>query len=169
MRGDFYSLANLKPKPQVPNIHELVGGQSPEVREWILDIDRLLIDDGCKVVGDSNYFTYTKRKTKKMICKIYLRITGGEIRPNANHLAGGQQTYEFTENMLEHMRGGRGCGLCADNDPNFVHCAHGGPYCITYDGEYFERCRYQGFNFPLDNAAEREILKKWIEAELAWS
>ena len=167
MRGDFYSLANPKPSPQVPNLRELVGGQSPEVRDWVLNIDKFLTDSGCKVVGDSNSFTYSLKKTKKQICKIYLSITGAVIRPNVNHLADGRQAYKFTENMLEHMRGGRGCGICAENDPSFVHCRHGGPYCIAYDGEYFERCRYQGFNFPLDDAKEREIIKKWIEAEIA--
>ena len=167
MLGDFYPLANLQPKPQVPNLQVLVGGQSPEVKKWILDIDKFLADNGCKVVGDSNSFTYTLRKNKKQICKIYLSITGGVIRPNVYHLANKQHIDGLTDNMLEHMRGGRGCGICAEKDPNFVHCRHGGPYCITHDDEYFERCRYQGFNFPLDNAAERETLRMWVEAELA--
>jgi len=168
MRGYFYSLAALEPKPQIHSIHELVGGQLPEVKEWVLNIDKFLRDSGCKVVGDSS-FTYTSQKTKKPICKIYLSITGGVIRPSLYHLAGGQQTYELTDGMLEYMRGGRGCGICAEKDPDFVHCRHGGPYCVTYNDEYFERCRYQGFNFPLNDVEEREILKKLIESEMSYA
>ena len=98
-----------------------------------------------------------------------MSITGGVIRPNVYHLADAKHIDGLTDNMLTHMRGGRGCGICADKDPHFEHCRHGGPYCITHDDEYFERCRYQGFDFPLDCAKERDVLRKWVEAELAFA
>ena len=167
MLGDFRPLANLQPKPRVVTLKGLVGGQAPEVKKWVLDIDEFLTEAGCKQTTDGTSFTYTLKGGKKQICKIYLDITGASIRPNTSHFANGKQDYKFTGDMLKHMRGRRACGICAEKDPNFVHCSHGGPYRLTHDDELFESCRYDGFTFPLGGAKEREILRKWVEAELA--
>jgi len=37
---------------------------------------------------------------------------------------------------------------------------------FAHNGEDFEGCRFVGFNFSLDNAAERDLLEKWIELEV---
>jgi len=146
--------------------NELVNQQSPGIKEWFINLHKLLIDNGCKFTNDTKR-TFTYRKNKRMICKIKIDKDGCSIRPNTTHIANSKAVIaNLTEDMFNSMKGGRGCGRCAENDPNFVHCAHGGPYKFTYNNEEFERCRYFGFNFPLDDAKERELLKKWIELEL---
>lgn len=173
MRGDFYPLANTVPKSHVVNIHEFVGSQGSEIRDWILSMDKLLTDGGCKTIGDignfaaNGSFAYISRKDKRTICKIDLRISGCEVRPQGNHLANPDNILiELPEIMLDSMKSGKVCGICAENDPNFIHCKHGGPFKFTHDGVYYERCRFDGFRFALNGAAEREVLKKWIELEL---
>lgn len=78
-------------------------------------------------------------------------------------------TYQnkLPENMLNIMRNARGCGGCAKKNPNFVECKHGGPYQFTHENEKFESCRFVGFNFALDDVANRDLLTKWLEMELA--
>ena len=143
---------------------KLVGQQPPEVKDWILDMDKFLTDGGCKSSMDAkNTFTYTSKKSKKMVCKISIDPSGCTIRPNTNC---GDLAIDFPEIMLAEMRGGRGCGTCAEKNPDFVQCRHGGPFELAYNGEKFQRCRYYGFNFSADNAIVREVLKKWIELEL---
>jgi hypothetical protein len=71
--------------------------------------------------------------------------------------------------MLNVLRSrNKGCRNCsALNNPVFVKCMSGGePYRFSYEGEDFELCRYGGFEFLLENANERNVLKKWIELEL---
>ena len=177
MRCDFYPLANAVPKPLVVNIFEYVNTQQSEIKEWVINLDKLLTQS-CKVVGEVRYFlcdgifTYTSIKTKKIICKIDLRVKNSSIIPSANHFGNSSNILnEFTENMLNIMRSRhRGCRFCSEcNNPHFVQCIHGGePYRFSHKGEHFELCRFTGFEFSLMNANERKVLEKWIELELAW-
>jgi len=178
MRGDFYPLANAQPKPPIVNIIEYANTQPPEIREWIINLDELLIQS-CKVVGETQYslcagiFVYTSRITKQRICKIDLRAKNSFIIPSANHIKKSINILnDFSKNMLDIMRRkNRNCKTCsAINNPVFVKCPYGKgePHRFSYKDEDFELCQFGGFEFSLSNADEREVIKKWIELELAW-
>jgi hypothetical protein len=177
MRGDFYPLANAELKPPTVNIADYANTQPSEIKEWIVDLDKLLTQT-CKVTGNSQYFLcggvfeYTSRKTKNLVCKINLLAGNCTIIPGANHFGDTNNILgELTENMFNAMRiRNKRCRTCSElNNPIFVKCmSRGEPYRFTHEGEDFELCRYGGFTFLLDNANERKVLRKWIESELAW-
>jgi len=82
MRCDFYPLASTKPMIQKVNIHEFVDSQPPEVQEWILKMNSLLTENGCKVDDNLNRFrgsctfAYMSRKHKKRVCQFQIGISG---------------------------------------------------------------------------------------------
>jgi len=176
MRGDFYPLANAEPKPLFINIVDYAGTQPPEIKEWVINLDKLLTQT-CKVVGRTQYslcggvFEYTSLKTKKLVCKINLFARSCTIVPGANHFEVSNIILdELTENMFNVMRSrNKACRDCSDlNKPIFVQCMHGGtPHRFIHESEDFELCRFMGFEFSLNNADERNVLRKWIELELA--
>ena len=151
--------------------NELVNLQPSDIKNWIISVDKLLTGGGCKVTVDNKgNFTYTSKQSNKIVCRITMGESGCSIRPNTNNATNSNNIAAvFPENMLDTMRNARGCGGCAKKNPNFVQCGHGGPYKFTHNGENFEGCRFVGFNFSLDNAAERNLLEKWIECELAFT
>ena len=148
--------------------NELVAQQPAELSEWLTETHKFLTDSGCKFTNDAKgTFTYNIGKNKKMVCKIKIDKLGCSLRPNTTHILNSTDLIaKLPGYMLDTMRGGRGCGKCAENNPSFVQCKHGGPFEFTYNGERFERCRYFGFNFSLDNATERGLLREWIEMEV---
>jgi len=176
MRGDFYPLANEKPKLPNVNIAEYVNTQPLDIKEWVIDLDETL-SQYCKATGELRYFlcdgvfTYTSRKTKNVICKIYLRAKNSSVIPNANHFEKSNDILnQLTDTMINTMRNKhKNCGNCSElNKPYFIKCPYGGgePYRFTLNGEDFELCRHNGFEFLLNNGAERNVLRKWIEMEL---
>ena len=175
MRGDFYPLENTEPKPPTVNLVDYANTQTPEIKEWLIDLNKVLIQS-CKVAGRSQYslcggvFEYTSRKTKNRVCTINLLARGCSIIPSANHLENQSNLLnELTPDMLAIMRDrNRRCRFCSElNNLMFVKCMHGGkPYMFSHEREDFEICRFTGFEFSLNNAKEREVLKKWIEMEL---
>jgi hypothetical protein len=178
MRGDFYPLGNADPKPPIVNIVEYVNTQPPELKKWVIELDELLVKS-CKVVGEVQYFlcagifVYSSRITKQRVCKIDLRAKNSSVIPNVSHFENSSNILnEFTENMLDTMRSkNQNCRNCSKlNNPVFVKCPSGSgePHRFSYKGEDFELCRHYGFEFLLNNAEDREVLKKWIELELAW-
>jgi len=177
MRGDFYPLANTEPKPPIVNFIEYVNTQVAEIKEWLIDLD-MLLSQSCKVAGEVRYslcdgiFTYTSRKTKKIICKIDLRAANSSIIPSANHFENLRNILtELPEEMFNVMRSrNRGCRYCSElNSLHFVQCMHGGePYKFSHKGEDFELCRFTGLEFTLHDAKVRKALRKWIELELDW-
>ena len=132
-------------------------------------MDKLLTDGGCKSAYDGkDTFSYTSKASKRLVCKIKLGKSDCAFKPNGNHLPGsGSIISQLPQHMLEYMKSGRECGVCAKNNPDFVQCRHGGPYTFTHDGSTFQRCRFDGPSFALDNSAERDLFRKWIELELA--
>jgi len=178
MRGDFYSLANTTPRPPIVNIVEYANTQPSDIKEWAIGLDELLTQS-CKVTGEVRYFlcdgifTYTSQKTKKVICKIDLRAKNSSVTPNVNHFENSNDILNhFTEFMLDTMRSKhKNCGNCSKlNIPDFVKCPYGKgePHRLSCKGEDFELCQHYGFEFSLDNEKERNVLRKWIELELAW-
>ena len=173
MRGDFYPLANAMPQAHTTTAALFATPQPPQIRDWICDAEKLLVDNGCKLStfflsntnGDGS-FSYASRKSKKTVCRIAMGMMGSLVEIRGNHFANEKNILlELPQNMLNVVKGG-GCGACAKGDPNFVKCRHGGPFKFAYKGENFERCAFGGYVFPLDNAAERELLKKWLQYEL---
>jgi hypothetical protein len=178
MRGDFYPLANASPSPPIVNIAEYANTQPPDIREWVIVLDELLVQS-CKAVGKARYslcdgiFTYTSRKTKKVICKIDLRAKNSSVTPNANHFEKSRGILnQLTESMLDTMRSrNRNCKNCSKhNDPDFVKCPCGAgePHRFLLHGEEFELCQHYGFEFSLNCEIERNVLMKWIKLELDW-
>jgi len=149
--------------------NELINLQPSDIRDWLIFADKLLIDSGCKAAVDNKgNFTYTSKKSNKIVCRITISEHGCTIRPNTiNATDSSNMAAQFPENMLDVMRDARGCGGCAKKNPNFVECGHGGPYKFAHNGEDFEGCRFVGFNFSIENAAERNLLEKWIELEVS--
>ena len=150
--------------------NELLHFQPAEIKDWIIGIDKMLTEGGCKAAVDNKgNFTYTSKQSKKIVCRITMNEFGCLIRPNTNiAISSDAIDAELSESMLDAMRGARGCGGCAKKNPNFVQCGHGGAYKFIQGGESFESCRFVGFNFALDDAKERELLKKWLECELTY-
>ncbi|MCL2421196.1 MAG: hypothetical protein FWD03_05000, partial [Defluviitaleaceae bacterium] len=174
MRGDFYPLANAVPKAHTANVSDFANAQPSEIRDWVVDIEKLLIDNGCKIScfflsntnGDGS-FSYTSKKGKKTVCRIAMGVQGSLIEIRGNHFANEKNILpELPERMLDIVKSGR-CGGCAERNSSFVNCRHGGPFKFTYNGEQLERCAFGGYVFPLDNAADRSLIKKWLEMELA--
>ena len=179
MRGDFYPLANHKPQAQAVYFKQYVNTQPPEITQWLSNINKLMIDNNCRVNGETinfgcgAYFIYTSRKSKQKICKIEMGVAGCTIQLWGNHfaitgdiLAGIPEVASMPASMKSIVKNGRSCGACASNDLNFSHCKHGGAYKYTIDGKHYERCRFDNFRFQIDDAKERELLEKWIKMEL---
>lgn len=149
--------------------NELINLQTAELKQWIEEMDKLLLDGGCKSAVDAKgNFTYTSKKSGKIICRITMNENECIVRPNTiNSNSSSKIAASPTDNMLDVMRNTPGCGRCALKNPNFVRCSHGGPYQFTHQGERFEGCRYVGFNFTTATNANRECIQQWIMHELA--
>jgi hypothetical protein len=153
-------------KEQVFN--ELINLQPKEIKDWIIRIDKLLTDNGCKASVSKDTFTYISPKTKKFVCKISIKEAGSTVKTNGIHLLNEDNIlFQLPENMLSHVKNGKSCGVCAENNPNFVQCRHGGPFKFSYSGVDYNRCRFYPFDFSLEKINERKILEKWIELELS--
>ena len=173
MRGDFYSLSNSTPKAHTACAAEFAGSQPPEIREWIINSEKLLNDYGCKIscfflsnTNGEGTFSYVSPKSKKTVCRIIMNVTGSFIDIRGNHFNNEVTIlYDLPESMLDIIKTGK-CGGCAENNSGFISCRHGGPFKFTYKDESFERCAFGGYVFSLDDPAERELITKWIEYEL---
>jgi len=148
--------------------NELINFQQLEIKNWVVEMDKLLTNSGCKVAVDSKgNFTYTSKQSKKIVVRITMKETECIVRPNTiNATSSDSIETNLPESMLEVMRNSRGCGGCAKKNPSFIECKHGGPYKFMQEGKEFEACRFVGFNFSVADAENRAALKKWLELEL---
>ena len=176
MRGDFYPLANDVPKKHSASAGDFANSQAPEVRDWIVNLENLLISHKCKIscfslsnTNGSGSFAYASRKGKT-ICRINMGIQGSEILIHSNHITDNNNILaELPENMLNIVKNSPGCGKCKERNPDtFVRCRHGGAVKFTYNGKNYKRCVFEGHAFPLNNTTEFALLKKWIEYEIAF-
>jgi len=149
--------------------NELIAHQSAETKDWVIKMNQLLTQHGCKVTVDKNgNFTYASKQSNKIMCRITMNEKGCTVRPNTIHAAHSDAIQaQPPQPMLDIMQSARGCGGCAKANPAFVSCKHGGPYQFAHNGQQFESCRYVGFNFPTTDAQTRDVLEKWIEKELS--
>ena len=174
MRGDFYPLANQEAGKHTANASEYANGQPPEIRDWIIDIEKLLINNGCKIssfyLSNSNgegSFGYVSHKGKT-ICRITMGITGSAIEIRGHHFGNKENILsELPESMLNVVKNVSGCGGCEARNPDtFVKCRHGGAWKFTLEGKEYECCVFGGFIFPLNIAEERELIRRWVELEI---
>ena len=174
-RCDFYPLANMVPKKHIKKIKEYANAQSPEIREWIIEIDTFLTNNDCTISNVlSDEFIYTKRKNKNrkgMVCKIYMGIMGCYITPGINHLENPDNIlYLLPDSIMDLMKAKaeRECGWCAYSrrNPDVIQCKQGCPFKFTHEGIEYLKCRYAEFKIPLDNVSHRKYVKKWLEMEI---
>ena len=174
MRGDFYPLANDTPKKHSATSSDFANSQPPEIRNWIVDLDKMLFENKCKIstfylsnTNGSGSFAYTSRKGKT-ICRINMSILGSEIVIHSNHISSENTVLaELPEHMQDIIKNAGGCGGCKARNPDtFVQCRHGGAVVFTFNGKNYERCVFEGYSFSLDKKDERVLLKKLIEYEL---
>jgi len=173
MRCDFYPLANATPKKHTAGASEFANPQPPEIRDWVVNLEKHLIENGCKIscfslssTTGGGSFSYVSRKNKKTVCSINMGILGCEISIHGNHFSNERNILaELPENMLNFIKIGRSvCGKM--QEPNFK-CKHGGQFKFIHGGETFEICKWGGFNFALDSESDLELYNKWIDMELA--
>lgn len=171
MRCDFYPLSNKKVKVSNLNFNLFLNPHPAEIKEWIIGMDKFLIDNNCKLSSEINNFnlniilTYTSRTTNKDICKISMGIEGCKAFVYGRHFANEDNILpHLTDSMLDILTDGRHeCTGCATKRPDLVE--HNIRY--TLNEKSYRRCRGKGFGFPLNKAEVREIIDKWIVMELA--
>ena len=154
-----------------------------DIKKWITDIDKLLCDGGCKI--DAFYaislkkqikskdseknivFLYTHRKNNNRICKIYIGEEGYRVFPYGHHFTYSDSILtKLPESMLDNISDGSyECSGCSTKRPDLV--THS--FRHTHKGKSYNRCKHEGYEFPIDKAEERELLKEWLEMELACS
>jgi hypothetical protein len=172
MHCDYRSLADMEPIKELEiMLSDCVDTQPPDIKKWLMELDRFLLSNGCCVTGDKSGVSaieYTSKKSKKWVCKLYFGVTGCRLRPNVDSMRrAGSAELELPETMLHVLR-----DKCCTNCYGDRICTHGGPFRFTQNGEDFAGCRsphHDGYKFTLYNAEDRQALKKWIERELAWS
>jgi hypothetical protein len=165
-RCNFFPLENETSKHYDVKLLDCVDTQPSDIKEWLVELEKLLTENGCVAGGeilDYASFTYTSPKTKQMICKIDMLLSGCKITPNTLKIKCLDEiaptlSDEFLQALKED-----GC-TCGRN------CKKG-PYKISYNGEDYLSChnpphKIAGFNIPLNNAENLRIIRKWIESEL---
>ncbi len=185
LQCDFYPLANIKPKKHVQHINIFANTQPPEIKEWIKNIDELLISNDCTMVRSDGAFQYIKRGksvTYGMVCNIFIDITGCFIIPGVNHLEhrnsiidnlpddmlkilkdSAMRQGEFNLEQCYRKTGNMGFAsyTFTHNNEEFEGCRHAGLRC-QFSGV---KCRFTGYKFDLSDTKVRELMKKWIKME----
>jgi len=155
-----------------------------DIKNWITDIDKLLCGSGCKIdahhavslqkshlkAKDSEtniVFTYTFRKSGNRVCRIYIGEEECRVFPYGNHFTYSDSILtKLPESMLDNMSDGScECSGCATKRPDLV--THS--FRHTHKGKSYNRCKHAGYEFLLDKAEERELLREWLEMELTCS
>ena len=139
MRGDFNPLAECEPAPHTLHLYDFVYFQPPAVMEWVLDIDRWLVNNGCGIEKEkSNYhtevrFTYTVKKGKKKmtVCSIHVDVNRCYITLHNHHFTGENSLLSELLDTIQYNKSG-------DN----------------------------GFVFTLNESAPLDLFRKWIEMEI---
>ena len=175
LRCDFNPLANAVAKKHRIKINDIADAQAPDIRDWILDVNTLLVDNGCALTqSGGGEFTSAKRNAgiaRGRLLRLHINITGCFATPGVNHLKKPVNILaELPDSMIDmiidkknHTHGS--CGQCAGGIAS-AQCKIGGPIQFNYKGEDIVKCRVSDIRIPLDNANYREWVRKWIEMEL---
>jgi hypothetical protein len=170
MRCEFHPLENETSQWYDVKFSDCINTQPPDIKKWLIDLHKLLMDNGCSVEGcmwDYVYFTYTLPKSKKPVCRIDMVLSGCKITPNTirtkylDEIAP-KLPDDFVDALKED-----GCkGGCIGGK----NCKKG-PYTVSHNGVEYLSCnnpphKIAGFNIPVKTAENRGIIRKWIESEL---
>ncbi|MDR0302652.1 MAG: hypothetical protein LBI04_10120 [Treponema sp.] len=187
LRCDFHPLANAVPKKHTVNIIDYANAHHPEIKKWIMETNSFLTNNDCAIthgLGSGSEFTYTHKKSKRWICRIYMGFTGCYITPGVNHLKNQDSIISMLpSDMVDIMKSGKGgtkfsieqcqrrCGNVAFKRFTFTHNGEefeGCQYAAFMNCQFAgEKCRFTGLKFALDTPINRKLMKKWIEMELA--
>ena len=179
LRGSVYPLAHNASKKYIVKIEDFANSRPQEIKEWIMNLDAFLIQNGCTFShnqgGNDIQFTYYKRKKENrrgMVCQLYMNISGSYIMPGVRYLENEHDISNILPDDMVNLiiaKAKRECGWCkrSRRNPPHIQCIPGCPYSFIYKGEEYIKCRYAEFEIPLDSAQNRDIVWKWIEAELA--
>jgi len=166
MRCDFFPLADEVSKYYDVKLLDCVDTQPPDIKEWLVELEKLLTENGCSASGeilDYASFTYTSPKTKQMICRVDMLLSGCKITPNTLKIKRLDETIPvLPEDFVKALKKD-GC-TCGRN------CKRG-PYRISHNGVEYLSCnnpphKIPGFNILINTAQNRIIIRKWIELEL---
>lgn len=173
LRGDYRPLANAVPKKQVILVSDYATSCPSEIKDWIVNLDKFLLENGCKVVAKGmkilyrgiGSFEYTSRKTKLKVCLIDIRLTGSRIILYGNHFAASDSIIEeLPEEMLQIVKHNKGCQPCGGP----TKCVMMGRYYqFTHNNEEYLCCG-GGFKFELNESANLKLLRAWVEKETSW-
>jgi len=164
MRCHFLPLASDTPMYYDMKMINFAETQPPEIRDWLLDLDKLLVDNGC--TPDAEILSHAiviYNSAKKMICRIELKISECIITVNTikaknlDNVASVLPADFVTALMEDGCECGRGCKK--------------GPYRIEHNGVEYLSCNNPphkpgGFNVSLGSPENRRIMHKWVEMEL---
>jgi len=167
---DEYHLTNVSNA-----LNEIEGSQPQKVKSWLIAIDKLLTESGCKAKLTNDHrggmiFNYHAKKAKTKVCRIdigeTMRGPGCRINIHGNHFAAPYSiTNDFPETMIWTLKNSRGCRPC--KDPRT--CGELGKYFeFEHNGET-HLCCSAGVWFYLDETTEFDWLEKWIINELRWA
>jgi len=177
LKCDFYPLANAKPKKYTARLKECISPQQPEVKEWIMKIDRYMKSNACKLShsGDGKEFTYTLKDLgihKGRVFKIHLDILGCFASPGIDHIKNPNNILNYlTDEIIEMMKDERNsthgsCGQCRHAETALNSCKTGGPLLFSHNGETICRCRRIDVKIPLHKADYRALVEKWVVMEV---
>lgn len=167
LRCDFYPLESSEPSVQKVNFNEYVNAQPPKMREQLISLNKLLINE-CRVSGEisngttEGKFSYVSRKNKRAVCTIRMDIFGCSIKLNGYHFDNPNNIVaELPDSMIETMKKCiRHCEGCSGGKKRFHY---------THKGKNYSNCLHGGFEFEIDDALDIELIKKWIKLELAFN
>lgn len=166
------------------DINEYASSQPSQVRGWVLEIDKYMTENNCRVVSSvvsnkkrtDGKFTYTSKRTKKSVCIINFGTSGNYISMRGNHfthLNGKESILEhLPEDLFSFVMKGAGCelGHCLNLDYSVNqdnYCVHGNAEVFEYNKQKSYRCPHNGWRFNLNETTNFEMLSKWIALEAA--
>jgi hypothetical protein len=164
MRCHFSPLASDVPINYDMRMANFADTQPPQIRDWLLELDKLLVDNGCSPNAEIiEYATVIYNSGKKMVCRIDLKISECIITVNttkAKNLDAVAQVLP-ADFMTALEEDGCECGR---------QCKKGA-YRIEHNGVEYLSCNNPphkpgGFNVSLGSSENRRIMRRWVEMEL---
>ena len=138
-----------------------------ESQEFVLDLDKYLIEKGCKrtiKTAKSGYVTsYNFSKSGKALLNYVFRKNGVKMRIYAGNI--GQYSHvlsDFPDNMKKDIIKAGDCKKL--NGLNCTPTCNGG-YSFQMDGSIYKKCKNMAFFHPLEEKNFKAI-RKLIETEI---